>query len=208
VTSVDTLAAAHTAALGNGSYRWELSYVESVNGSVMARGSEVVHVESPRRFVSTVDWNGTPVGFTPLATRSSYADGTLRYRPDAASGVVSHALSDVSPAGQQGWRASRYLRWYLSTDSSSIVRTLDHTRQPIAVVVLDGTDYSRAEQYTARAYVTSDGFVRGLTVSYVLTGNDEPRPVLVQFSFEYHVDENVSAPPPPWFVEAQEEGGE
>lgn len=206
VTNVDALAGAHAAVLGNGSYRWELSYVESVNGSVTARGTEVVHVESPRRFVSTVDWAGSPVGFTPLATRSSYADGTRRYRPDAEAGVVSHALSDFAPAGQQGWRASRYLRWYLSTESSSIVRTLDHTRQPIAVVVLNGTDYAPAKQYTARAYVTSDGLVRGLTVSYTLTRNDESRPVLVRFSFEYHVDEDVSAPPPRWFVEAQEDG--
>jgi hypothetical protein len=208
MADVDALAAAHAAALGNGSYHWELTYVESVNGSVTARGTETVRVDSRRRFVTSVNWTGDPVGFTPLAARSSYADGTARYRPDAESGVVSHALSDLSPAGQQGWRASRYLRWYLSTDSSSILRTLDHTQEPIAVVVLNGTDYSRAEKYTARAYVTPDGLVRGLTVSYVLAGNTEPQPILVQFSFEYHVDENVSATPPPWFVEVQENGSD
>jgi hypothetical protein len=198
LTDVDTLATAHAAALGNRSYVWELEYVESVNGTVTARGTETVRVASRRSFVSAVDWRGRPAGLTPVASRPSYADGEVRHRPAAdGSELVTYALTDLSPAGEQGWRASRYLRWYLSTTNASVERTLVHAGTPTAVVEGTGTAYPNAEGYTVRAHVTRDGFVRSLSVSYRLTDDDEP-PVAVQFNFRYRVDEPVAVSPPAW----------
>jgi hypothetical protein len=202
-TDPDALAAAHATVLSNGSYRWDLAYVESVNGSVVARGTETVRVESRRQYVSAVDWTGSPVGVSPVAVRPSYADGTVRHRPAAdGSGFVTRSLTDVPPAGEQGWRASRYLRWFLSGSSTtvSVDPTLDHAERPVAVVTLNGTASVESEQYVARAHVTADGFVRRLSVSYVLTDSDRPAPVDVRFTFRYHPEENVSASPPPWFT--------
>jgi hypothetical protein len=198
LTDVDALAAAHAAALGNRSYVWELEYVESVNGTVTARGTETVRVASRRSFVSAVDWRGRPAGLTPVASRPSYADGEVRHRPAAdGSELVTYALTDLSPAGEQGWRASRYLRWYLSTTNASVERTLVHAETPTAVVEGTGTAYPNAEGYTVRAHVTHDGFVRSLSVSYRLTDDDGP-PVAVQFNFRYRVDESVAVSPPAW----------
>ncbi|AUV83189.1 hypothetical protein C2R22_17335 [Salinigranum rubrum] len=198
VTDVDALAAAHAAFLGNRSYRWELEYVESVNGTVTARGTETVRVASRRSFVADVDWRGVPVGFTPVASQPSYGDGTVRHRPATnRAGLATYALTDLSPAGEQGWRASRYIRWYLSTSESSFERTLIHTERPTAVVEATGTTYPNADDYAVRAHVTEEGFVRSLSVSYELTAADEP-PVTVQFNFRYHVDESVSVSPPAW----------
>ena len=195
---VDALAAAHAAALGNRSYRWELEYVESVDGTVTARGTETVRVASRRSFVADVDWRGVPVGFTPVASRPSYGDGTVRHRPATnGTGLVTYALTDLSPAGEQGWRASRYIRWYLSANESRFERTLIHTERPTAVVKATGTTYPNADDYTVRAHVTEEGFVRSLSVSYVLTDADES-PVTVQYSFRYHVDETMSVSPPAW----------
>jgi hypothetical protein len=208
VTDVGALATAHAAALGNGSYRWELTYVESVNGTVAARGTETVRVDSRRRFRSTVDWTGDPLAFTPLATRGSYADGTARYRPATdGTGAVTRSLVDVHPAGEQGWRATRYLRWYLSARSSTVERTITRWDRSIAVVVLNGTDYPGADRYAARAYVTDDGFVQSLSVSYVLTDpdgslveRDGSAPVHVRFAFHYYPGAGVSVSPPPWYT--------
>lgn len=200
ITDVAALAAAHRVALGNGSYRWELDYVEVTNGSVTASGTETVLVESRRQFVSTVTWTGDPAGSSPVATRSSYADGSVRYRPAAnGTGVVTRSLNDFPPAGEQGWRASRYLLWYLSAESSTVERTLLHTRQPTVVVALRGKAYPIAEEYTARAHVTADGFVRSLSISYVRTGPDTD-PVRIHFSFRYDVDPNVSVSSPVWYT--------
>lgn len=200
ITDVDVLADAHAVALGNRSYRWELEYVETVDGRVTARGTETVRVGSRRSFVSQVDWRGLPVGFTPVASRPSYADGSVRHHPAADdAGVATYSLTDLSPAGEQGWRASRYLRWYLSTANSSVERTLVHTERPTAVVEATGTAYSSADDYTVRAHVTSDGFVQSLSVSYVLTDEGDP-PVAVRFTFRYHVDESVSVSPPIWYT--------
>lgn len=200
ITDVSALAEAHAATLGNRSYRWELEYVEMVDGTVTARGTETVRVGSRRSFVSQVDWRGRPVGFTPVASRPSYADGTVRHHPTADdAGVATYSLTDLSPAGEQGWRASRYVRWYLSTANSSVERTLIHTERPTAVVEATGTTYPNAENYTVRAHVTSDGFVQSLSVSYVLTDEERP-PVAVQFTFRYHVDESVSVSPPIWYT--------
>ncbi|WP_380679568.1 hypothetical protein [Salinigranum sp. GCM10025319] len=200
----DALAAAHAAALGNGSYRWDLAYVESVNGSVVARGTETVRVESRRQYVSAVDWTGSPVGVSPVAARPSYADGAARYRPAAdGPGFVTRSLTDVPPAGEQGWRASRYLRWFLSGSLTTVSvenATVDHDERPVAVVTLNGTASVESERYAARAHVTADGFVRRLSVSYVLAEPDHPAPVDVRFTFRYHPVDNVSAPPPPWFT--------
>ncbi|WP_152043170.1 hypothetical protein [Salinigranum salinum] len=200
ITDVAALAAAHRVALGNGSYHWELDYVEVANGSATASGTETVLVESRRRFVSTVAWTGEPTGSSPVATRSSYADGSVRYRPAAnGTGVVIRSLNDFPPAGEQGWRASRYLLWYLSAESSTVERTLVDTGRPTAVVALRGKAYPIAEEYTARAHVTADGFVRSLSVSYVRTGPDTD-PVRVRFSFRYDVDPNVSVSSPVWYT--------
>ena len=203
-TDADALAAAHATVLGNDSYRWDLAYVESVNGSVVARGTETVRVESRRQYVSAVDWTGSPVGVSPVAVRPSFADGAVRYRPAAdGSGFVTRSLTDVPPAGEQGWRASRYLRWFLSGSSATVSvedATPDHADRPVAVVTLNDTTSVESEQYVARAHVTADGFVRRLSVSYVLTDSDRPEPVDVRFTFRYHPEENVSVSPPPWFT--------
>jgi hypothetical protein len=208
VTDADALAAAHAAALGNRSYRWELGYVESVNGSVTARGTETVHVGSRRQFVSAVEWTGDPVGLTPVAARPAYADGGVRYRPSAADGeVVSRPLGDVPPAGQQGWRASRYLRWCLSARSSTVERTVLDTGRPVAVVTLRGSSDPRVQRYAARARVTADGFVRSLSVSYVLATRDGSSPVDVDVTFRYHVATDGSPAPPPWFAGGGQQPG-
>jgi hypothetical protein len=206
ITDVAALAAAHRVALGNGSYRWELDYVEVANGSVTASGTETVLVESRRRFVSTVTWAGEPTGNSPVATWSSYADGSVRYRP-AADGerIVIRSLNDFPPAGEQGWRASRYLLWYLSAESSTLERTVVDTGRPTAVVALRGKAYPVAEEYTARAHVTADGFVRSLSVSYVRTGPDV-HPVRVRFSFRYDIDPNVSVSSPVWYTANEARG--
>ncbi len=198
ITDVDALAAAHASVLGNRSYRLELEYVESVGGTVTARGTETVRVASRRSFVSDVDWRGTPVGFTPVASQPSYGDGTVRHRPATnGAGLATYALTDLSPAGEQGWRASRYIRWYLSANESRLERTLVHTEQSTAVVEATGTTYPNADDYAVRAHITEEGFVRSLSVSYVLTAADES-PVAVRFSFRYRVDEAVSVSPPAW----------
>jgi hypothetical protein len=208
VTDADALATAHAAALGNRSYRWELSYVESVNGSVTARGTETVRVWSRRQFVSTVEWTGDPVGLTPVATRPSYADGERRYRPSAADGaVVTRSIGDVPPAGEQGWRASRYLRWCLSARSSTVERTVGDTAHPITVVALNGSSDPSVERYAARARVTADGFVRSLSVSYVLATRGDSPPVDVDVTFRYYVDADGSPAPPPWFTGAGRQTG-
>ncbi|WP_318568076.1 hypothetical protein [Salinigranum marinum] len=208
VTDADALAAAHAAALGNRSYRWELSYVESVNGSVTARGTETVRVGSRRQFVSRVEWMGDPVGLTPVAARPSYADGAVRYRPSAADGeVVTRSLGDVPPAGEQGWRASRYLRWCLSARSSTVERTVVDTAPPVAVVTLNGSGDPNVAGYAARARVTADGFVRSLSVSYVLATRDGSPAVDVDVTFRYRVPADGSPAPPPWFTGARQRTG-
>ena len=208
VTDADALAAAHAAALGNRSYRWELGYVESVNGSVTARGTETVRVGSRQRFVSAVEWAGDPVGLTPVAARPAYADGAVRYRPSTADGgVVSRPLGDVPPAGQQGWRASRYLRWCLSARSSTVERAVGDPARPVTVVTLRGSSDPRVQRYAARARVTADGFVRSLAVSYVLATRDGSSPVDVDVTFRYHVATDGSPAPPAWVAGDERQAG-
>jgi hypothetical protein len=200
LADVDALAEAHAAALANRSYRWELEYVESSSGIVTARGTEVVRVDSRREFVSRVQWQGRPVGFSPVASQSTYANGTARHQPATGGGVVAHAITDVPPAGEQGWRAARYLRWYLRTAESTVERTLVRGGTPTAVVRASGTTYPNAEEYTVRAHVTDEGFVRSLSVSYRLAARGDSPAVAVRFSFRYLLDDDVAVSPPAWYT--------
>lgn len=198
ITDVDALADAHAASIENRSYRWELTYVEEVNGTERGRLVESVVVESPTVYHSTVRVEGAPNSRGPIAPSSSYADGDRRYQW-TADGIESEPVAENGVLGRPERRASRYYGVLLDGQVTSHVRTIfDQPR--LYVVDIQGAPAFSVRNYTATAHVAPDGFVRYFSGSYCLVSFRANTPdTCVSLTMQYRLTPDVTVEPPAWY---------
>ncbi|MGM0591149.1 MAG: hypothetical protein ACQETI_05870 [Halobacteriota archaeon] len=148
VEDAERLTDAHTATLGGRSYEWEILHEEYVDGRYRGGVREQVFVESPTRYVSSIDRIGQ-LGTRPflVTSREMYADGSHRH---------VRRLGD-----ETGYESSP-----LRAEESNLMTE----REAIALEALLTTWYSEAVPYPTSQSSTTNGSEEGTRQLYRVSG--------------------------------------
>lgn len=206
VTDLERLADAHAAAVTGRSYRLTLGHREWIGDETAGGAREVVAVEGPDTYVSTVErWGRLETTPAVVAGADAYANGTYRYeRVPTTNGSRAERTLVSGRSGGEGYhadRVERYLRWFLDAEETSVRRVPsegrpasvdDATVGPLYRVTGSGTDFRGAEDYEVTALVTEAGFVREVRVSYAVPDADTRVAVAVRYA---DVGETVALAP-------------
>lgn len=219
-----TLARQHVAAINETSYVWTERYVETLatdNGSAQRETTRRVTLENAtthRHVTASTETGDRSLGTAPY---DHLTDGRVEYR----DGYETYANGDVEYVSWVDFRGEE--RIFERRDDVTDRAAFDTlTRGPIeryiapdasTVMILDGRGnwyevtssapatslQPNVENYSARAVIRADGFVRSLTVSYEreITG----RTVDVRYSFRYSDVGTATVEPPDWLEEARSE---
>lgn len=158
------LAAAHTAALENRSYRVTLVTRVYVEGRPVGLRREVVSVAPDASYTADVTRIGEfPITPATLVERDVYVNGSTRVER------IGPASSRVEPAdgGSIAERVAQRLRWYLSVERSRVREVVwregDGTEYWLT---LRGDSWPGVADTTGSALVTREGVVREVRRSY------------------------------------------
>jgi len=158
VADVDALVAAHAAALAGRSFT---ARVRTTYDGLS--GSRVLRVEGARRYA----YHDATV--TTAGNRTEFVDGEHRYSRSTRNGLVFELHPPANHSELYGWMVRSTLRSALPTGNATVFRTRLDGRTHYELRV-DRSTHPRFEafrNYSARATVRADGFVRAVTVSYV-----------------------------------------
>lgn len=204
VTDADALAEAHTLSLLQGSYRWSITYSEVVNDTRQGYVRQTVAVESPYRYRSWTERNGTVRSPTlVVADHPVYADGSNEYRRITEGGTVSyerHGLHQgMGPAAPLYEHPLQVIAWYLSTEESRVVDIYEDGEDQAFRVEGTGDSWPRTTDERTVAVIGDDGVVYYLERRHrppdwegriVVTLRASRRP-------------NLTVSPPAWYPEAR-----
>lgn len=206
VTSTEQLALAHVRAINGTSYTWYSNYTrvrffdnETYPGYVRKEAS----VENESHYTYWTNRKEAPRDsqFSYLGEFELYANQTGRYTRSELGGTFSYERLDPLPARLQvGQHPSGAITEYLQTSNMTVAETRVDGRQ---FYELTGSGYAfpsgqEIRNYTTRALVSPDGFVRSLTVSYEQTRNGERE--LITYTFHYSQVGNTTVEPPDWIA--------
>ena len=159
------LAAAHTAALENRSYRVTLVTRVYVEGRPVGLRREVVSVARNASYTADV----TRIGEFPI-TPATLVEGDVYVNGSARVERIGPASSRVEPAGADqpvAGRVAQRLRWYLSVERSRVREVVwregDGTEYWLT---LRGDSWPGVADTTGSALVTREGIVREVRRSY------------------------------------------
>ena len=186
------LADAHRSAVQGWSFVWTESYERRARfGSVTDRtqGDRRLVFESPTRYFYSVEgsviWRDS-ASILP-AGGALYADGDSRYVRLTADGDVRYDRRPLDTAEAARFRSlsAQAVERYLALDSVDVTPIqVAGERQYRLVGGRPAGDWSeQLDAFNVTARVTSDGFVRNLSVSYALGSNNSYRYVTYQFDF-------------------------
>jgi hypothetical protein len=191
------LAAAHETALGQGSYRVDLTYREQFRRErALPRAGRyrTVVVESPTRYYeTTTGWGDPSVAPVPVAEREVYADGERRF-VRRSNGTVTEGPLASDRVDPHALRAAAYVRLFLDIEQTDVVDARVEDGEVVYRVAVRGTDRAGIAAYSATALVTGEGLVRELRVSYLQYERD----VAVSVFVRYELGEE-SVDPPSWY---------
>lgn len=204
VASADRLAKVHSFVLAGHSYRWTITYRETVAGETRGYLRETVAVENATVYRSTVEENGAMRSGTLLVgDRSTYADGETRYDRIEENGTARYRSQslDARPHDTPQFfeRPYRLVEWYLSVQESQVVRTEERDGTTVFLVRGVGDTWPRTTNVTTTAVVDEYGVVRELRRTH--QPPDTAAVVVVTFRLEGIDDTTVT--PPPWLGEAR-----
>lgn len=221
VTDPTSIARRHVAAINDTSYVWTERYIETrqeANHSVHTRSVQRVTVENETTSYHRTRTNQSGDRYLQAAPYDHLLEGRVEYR----EGYEAYANGTVAFATWYDFRGED--RLFERRDDPTDREAFDTlARGPIerylaanasTVLIIDGRgDWYEvtssepavgleppAEDYSARAIVRADGFVRSLTVSYDRTVGDQTISVL--YSFRYEDVGEASVTQPDWVDEA------
>jgi hypothetical protein len=197
------LASAHARAVDrNRPYEWRLTY-EEYNASKQApptlSHNETVWVVDDHRYRVDKDilYGGRVPKVGPLVVSNrAYADGSHRYIRYRLGG---HAEFERFPVGTDRIGAERYstrsgeILSVLLDTNESWVRTAEINGDAYTQLYGSGTTRFNAERYRVVAFLTDEGFVRELSVTF----RDPKTNTAVIFTYEY-TDFSGTLTPPSW----------
>ncbi|MFB6173916.1 MAG: hypothetical protein ABEI39_04660 [Halobacteriales archaeon] len=207
VADLDTLVAAHTGAAANTSYVWRerRGTTADPNATIPLFDRSVAEVASPSRYYVWTSEERVRLrsGLRHVANYSEFTgDGvrTIRYRLVGQSDYEYQRRHPVSASSNTfvGGAVSAALRRYLAVERATVSRTRVDGDTHYLVVGRNWTRFAGGEvtDYTVRALVSEDGFVRRLSATYTVQSVGQPR--CVRYSFAYDRVGNTTVDPPGW----------
>lgn len=210
IGSLAVLTRGHRRALANRSYVWteweQTSTVRDDGPTVVVTRDERMHVLSPTVYTRTLERVRTSADATQTFQRATYADGTEWHRRTVNGTHETFTSGPVrSDRDRFAAAASAAIQQYLSVGNASVVRVSENGSVLYRVrTERPGRDDEYRSDYTAVAYVEPSGFVRRLSVSYVVH-RDGVRS-LVAYRFAYERRGNVHVRSPDWVGRAERAG--
>ena len=207
LVDMSSLVSAHADAVDrNRPYVWHLTY-EEYNASERAaptlEHNETVWVVDDHRYRVDKDilYGGRVPKVGPLVVSNrAYADGTYRYVRYRLGGHAEFERFPVEAdrVGAQRFssRSAELLSVLLDTNESW-VRPVEINGEPYIQLYGSGTTRFTAERYRVVAFVTDEGFVRELSVTF----RDPKTDTAVIFTYEY-ADFSGTLTPPGWAGQA------
>lgn len=204
VTDAEALAEAHTLALLQGSYRWSITYSEVVNGSTRGYVRQTVTVETPYRYRSRTERNGTVRSPSlVVATHPVYADGSNEYRRIADGDSVTYERQGLhqgmGPAAPLYEHPLQVIQWYLSTEQSRVVDIYEDGQAQVFRVKGTGDSWPRTTDERTVALIGDQGVVYYLKRSH--RPPDWEGRIVVTLRASRRPDVTVS--PPEWYGDAR-----
>jgi len=204
VADIDELARAHVAVSSNRSYTWQARYVVNRVDGQRNTIRQQASVENESTYTYWTNRREAPSDspFNYLGNYTEYAVPGERYTRVADGPRWEYSRAPHESARRQiGRRAASAVHEYLWIDNASVAVTrLDGQRY----YEISGTEYAppatwEVSNYSVRAVVSPDGFVRRLNASYVRRlGGQRER---IDYSFEYTQVENTTVERPDWVGE-------
>lgn len=216
--NVRALTRAHAEALADRSYRWVLAFNASDRrGSTVTREllrrevrvqNATVYVDDVRRIERRSD------GETVRTRRVTYADGNVRYVKHVNRSGTTYTAARIAPAAtRQDWFVAlvrAYIGQFLSVSGATVTGTpADRDGRTLYRVVTTDDPYGVGSpygiqdvaNYTATAYIDSDGLVHELRVEYDVPEDDGAEHVSV--AFRYEAVGRTTVEPPAWYGTAR-----
>jgi len=220
VVDVQALVAAHRKAITNQSYVWRArrGTTTEVNGSLQNSSVPTVtwisaRVESERVYSLRTDRERLTLssGPTLVADYREYADGEYRHVGyDVPWAVDYEVRSRMVVAARHNDNIGRAMTTaivrYLSVENAIVSLTSVDGRRHYAVVARSEapsgyvTGEGNVTEYTARAVISPDGFVRSLNVTFLVA--DERRRQQFYYSFTYDDVDETTVERPQWVLRA------
>ncbi|MFB6073653.1 MAG: hypothetical protein ABEJ89_01420, partial [Haloarculaceae archaeon] len=210
ITDLDALTTAHRQAALNRSYTWnERTRLQSRIGNTSAtpNRNQTVYFEDATHYYRVtsrlVRRVNSRLRYFPGYAR--YANGSVmftRWVP-MGSGTIRYVRQPVRPTDRRFAAFATSALWkYLSEGDAEVSVVLVDGRRNYAVTVTDNPlPQVNATNYTARAVIAPDGFVRSLNVTYVGTVNAAR--VRGHYSFAYTAVNATTVPDPDWLQVAR-----
>lgn len=214
IVDLDRLALAHMEAASGTSYTWESNYTRvrffddrTFVGDVRKEAT----VENQSHYAYWTNRKEAPreSQFSYLGEYELYADESGRYTRLKQGGEFEYERLPLGPAREQvGRHAGSAITEYLQTENVTVGETRVDGQRYYEIV---GTDYAfrngyDIRNYTARAVVSPDGFVRSLSVDYNQTQDGEREQIT--YTFEYSQIGDATVEKPAWVDDNWIGGGE
>ena len=204
IESVDRLSLAHLEATNGTAYVWQSNYTRIRyfgNKTFVGHIRQTATVENQSVYTYWTNRKKAPreAQFSYLGEYGLYADSTGRYTRLKQGGTFTYERLSPQPARQQiGRRTGSAVDEYLRTENVTVTETRVDGARFYEIV---GTDYAfrsgyGIRDYTARAIVSPDGFVRSLAVSYNQTRDGEREHI--EYTFAYSRLGNATVDEPDW----------
>lgn len=207
IVDINRLGGAHRQATNSSSYTWHSNYVvvrTLDNGTLNNTVRQGAYVENQSVYTYWTNRKEAEEdqGFNYLGNYTEYADGKARYTRLAQGNEYQYAELAPQPARRQvGQRAGASIIEYLQAENVTVALTVVDGERGYEIT---GTDYAlptagQLRNYSVRAIVTSEGFVRSLNVSFTRMQGGERE--MVTYSFAYTQVGNTTVEEPAWVRE-------
>lgn len=214
IVDLDRLPLAHMEAVNGTAYTWESNYtrVRFFDDRLFVGDvRKAATVENQSHYTYWTNRKEAPreAQFSYLGEYELYADTSGRYTRLMQGGEFEYERLPTRPARKQiGQHAGSAITEYLQTENVSVAETRVAGQRYYEIV---GTDYAfrtgyDIRNYTARALVSPDGFVRSLSVDYNQTRDGERE--RVTYTFEYSQVGTATVEKPAWVEDNWIGGGE
>lgn len=228
VTNSGVLAGHHVAAINDSRYVWEQQYREdrryrNVSSQVRSVQRVVVENDTVYRHTDSGHEKWIDGQVQHLSGYGEYANGDAKFTSwigSSGEDRVFRQFDDPGDASRFADLAAGPIERYLAVESATVSR-IDVRGSDRQHYLVNGTNttqralggfagtnrtlraHAGVQNYTARAVVREDGFVRSLEVTYDV--HTEDRDISVRYSFSYRKVGSATVTPPEWASAAREE---
>lgn len=199
ITNAELIADRHAELLVGRSYEVVLSYREVEEDQVVGAVQEIVRVQEPTVYASTIQRLDPPM-YDPsiIAATAAYADGHRRVT-EAAPNRSQPVARRAGGEGRFTDRVETYLGWYLTVENSSVVDRVVHAEHTYYWISLGNDPWPGLVDSSGRVLIDDRGLVRYLSVTY----RPPDARTRITVGIRYTDVGNTTVTPPEWYNETR-----